>query len=131
MKSNGIGIKRILVVEDEPAICEVCMAVLSKDGFKVDAVANGKLAGDRIKEKEYDLIFMDVRTPVMNGKELYKNIIDNLPEMAKRVIFTTGDIMAGDTEDFIEKSGRSFLPKPFTPEELSAIVKETLKQLEG
>lgn len=66
----------------------------------------------------------------MNGKELYQNIIDDSPESAERVIFTTGDVMTGDTETFISKSGRPFLPKPFTHEELSEIVNDTLSQLE-
>jgi len=67
----------------------------------------------------------------MNGKELYQSIIDNFPEMADRVIFTTGDVMAGDTETFIRESGRPFLPKPYTPEELGKIVNQTLSQLGG
>jgi len=130
MKINDIGAKRILVVEDEPAICEICMTVLSKEGFRVYTVSNNKLAEDKIKEEDYDLILVDVRTPVMNGKELYQNIIDNFSEMANRVIFTTGDVMAGGTETFIRESGKPFLPKPYTPEELSKIVNETLSKLE-
>jgi DNA-binding response OmpR family regulator len=131
MKSTDIGTKRILVVEDEPAICEICITVLSKEGFRVDTVANNKLAEDKIKKEDYDLILVDIKTPVMNGKELYQSIIDNFPEMAGRVIFTTGDVMAESTETFIRKSGRPFLSKPYTPEELSEIVNETLNQLEG
>ena len=131
MKSTDIGTKRILVVEDEPAICEICITVLSKEGFRVDTVANNKLAEDKIKEEDYDLILVDIKTPVMNGKELYQSIIDNLPKMADRVIFTTGDVMAGDTGTFIRESGRPFLPKPYTPEELGKIVNQTLSQLGG
>ena len=67
----------------------------------------------------------------MNGKELYQSIIDNFPEMADRVIFTTGDVMAESTETFIRKSGRPFLPKPYTPEELRETVNQTLNQLGG
>ena len=130
MKITDIGIKRILVVEDEPAIREICLNVLTKEGFRVDTVANNKLAEDRIREEKYDLILMDIKTPVMNGKELYKNIIDNLTEMADRVIITTGDVMTEGTETFIRKSCRPFLPKPFSPEELRKIVNETLTSLE-
>jgi len=131
MKSTDIGTKRILVIEDEPVICEICIKVLNKEGFRVEVVANNKLAEDRIKEEEYSLILVDIKTPIMNGKELYQSIIDNVPEMTDRVIFTTGDVMPGDTETFIRKSGRPFLPKPYTPEELGKIVNETLSQLGG
>jgi len=123
MKSNGVSIKRILVVEDEPAIREICQAVLCNEGFLVDTVTNNKLAEDRIREEEYDLLLVDIKTPVMNGKELYQDIMNCLPEMTDRVIFTTGDVMEEDTELLMKKSGRPFLLKHFTPEELIEIVK--------
>jgi DNA-binding response OmpR family regulator len=46
------------------------------------------------------------------------------------VIFTTGDLMGGDTRSFLEQSGQPFLPKPFTPSELKIMVREILRQLE-
>ena len=120
---TDVDIKRILVIEDEPAICEICLYVLGEEGFRVDTVANNKLAEEKIRKEEYALILMDIKTPVMNGKELYQNIIDNFTEMVDRVIFITGDVMTEGTEAFIEKSGRPFLPKPYTPDELRKIVK--------
>ncbi len=115
MKNSGSAVKQILVVEDEPAICEICLKVLNGEGFEVDIVANCKLAEDKLQEREYDLIYIDIRTPVMNGKELYQHIIDRFPKMANRVIFSTGDVMAGGTQYFLEQAGRPFLLKPFTP----------------
>jgi DNA-binding response OmpR family regulator len=129
MKNPGNGLKRILVVEDEPAICEICLKVLNSEGFKVDVVGNGKLAEGKLKERKYDLIYIDIRTPIMNGKELYQYIVDNMPKMASGVIFTTGDMMARDTQVFIEQTGRPFIPKPFTPGELRNIVRETLRKI--
>jgi len=129
MKNYGSGVKRILVVEDEPAICEICLKVLNGEGFEVDIVGNGKLAEDKLKEREYELIYIDIRTPIMNGKELYQHIVDNIPKMTSRVIFTTGDVTTGDTQAFIERTGRPFMPKPFTPGELRNIVRETLGKI--
>ena len=65
----------------------------------------------------------------MNGIQLYEYITDNHPEMMKRVIFTTGDVISGDTQYFLEKSGQPVLAKPFTPEELIGIVNEALERL--
>jgi CheY-like chemotaxis protein len=81
-------------------------------------------------EKEYDLILIDIRTPVMNGKELYQSIMERHPELVSGVIFTTGDMLAGDTKSFLEQSGRLFLLKPFTPDELKTIVGKALRQIE-
>ena len=122
--------KKILIVEDEPGICEVCRRVLTGEGFAVDCAVNGMVAQDMIEEKQYDFCLIDMRTPKMNGKELYQWLQKKYPQLAGQVIFTTGDVMGGDIESFLEQSGRLFLPKPFTPTELKAIVQEASKQIE-
>jgi len=121
--------KRILVVEDEPAISRVCQQTLSGEGFEVDIAANGSIAEGMLEEKEYDLLLVDIRTPVLNGEELYQFITERHPELAKRVIFTTGDLLGSASEKFIEKSGRLFLPKPFTPDILRTTVKGALRRI--
>ncbi len=127
MKRQDTGTKRILVVEDEPAISDVCRRVLISEGFEVDIAVNGRIAQDMIEEQQYDLCLSDIRTPSMNGKELYQWLKEKRPEIASRVIFTTGDVMDGDIQSFLEQAARPFLPKPFTPDELRATVRETLK----
>ena len=132
MKSpDSISIKIILVVEDEPAITSVCQRVLTNEGFKVDIAVNGKVAQEMVEKKRYTLCLIDIRTPEMNGMELFQWLKDRHPETADRVIFTTGDIMGGETTGFIEQSGMPFLPKPFTPDDLQTIVSNTLKQVEN
>ena len=121
---------RILVVEDEPAICEVCLRVLTSEGFEVDIAVNGDVAQDMLNKKDYALCLIDIRTPVMNGKQLYQIIIEKHPELAKGVIFTTGDVINGYNQRFLELARRPFLPKPFTPDELRTIVRETLTEME-
>ena len=128
MKNSSV--KRILVVEDEPAICDLCKRGLSGEGFQVDIAVNGKVAQGMIADKQYDLFLVDIRTPALNGIELYQWLEEKLPQMASNVIFTSGSIMGGDTMTFVEQSGRPFLPKPFTPDELKAIIRKTLKEVE-
>lgn len=120
---------RILVVEDEPVISRVCSQVLRGEGFEVDIAINGNIAEGMLEKGEYDLILIDIRTPVMNGKQLYQSINDKHPDLTDRVIFTTGDLLGGDTKIFLEQSGRLFLPKPFTPDELKTIVGKALRQI--
>jgi len=130
MKNSGAGVKKILVVEDEPAICNICQRVLTREGFEVDIAVNGRVAQDMIEEKQFSLYLVDIRTPKMNGTELYQWLEKKYPQLTSRVIFTTGSVMGGDTITFVEQTGRPFLPKPFTPNELKAIVQEALKQIE-
>jgi DNA-binding response OmpR family regulator len=118
-----------LVVEDEPVICDLCRRVLTNEGFEIDTAGDGKLALDLLKEKDYELCLIDIRTPVMNGKELYNVIVGKYQKLAKGVIFTTGDTTDDNTRYFLEVGGRPFLPKPFTPDELKTVVRQTLRQI--
>lgn len=129
MKTRESNIKRVLIVEDEPAINAVCRRVLTGEGFEVDIAVHGKVAQDMIEEKQYDLCLIDIRLPAMTGKELHQWLKEKHPQLASRVIFTTGDSMGGDTQIFLEQASRPFLPKPFTPDELKAIVRDALKEV--
>jgi len=123
VQANG---KSILVVEDEPVIAQVCSRTLSAEGFQVEIAVNGQVALDILDKKEYDLCLADIRTPSMNGMELYEHLEKEHPAMAKRIIFSTGDVLSGNTKAFLEKTNRPYLPKPFTPDELRTIVNTAL-----
>jgi DNA-binding response OmpR family regulator len=125
---GNAGTKSILVVEDEPKIGEVCYRVLTSEGFAVDIAVNGSLAQKFLTQKDYDLCVIDIRMPVMDGKELFQVIAKRYPRLAGGVIFSTGDVIDGDTQHFLELTGRPHLSKPFTPHELITIVREALKQ---
>jgi len=122
--------KTILVVEDEPSICQVCNKVFTKAGYQTDIATNAKIAQGILEVREYDLCLIDIRTPTMNGFELYQWLEEHHPAQAERVIFTSGEIYDKDTEESIKISTRQFLPKPFTIEELKAAVEEFFKKME-
>jgi DNA-binding response OmpR family regulator len=115
--------KRVLVVEDEPAIAKVCVRTLTTEGFEVDIAVNGKIAYYWLDKDMYGLCLVDIRTPEMNGMELYRQLQEDCSEMTNRVIFTTGDVINDDVKVFLEETGRPFLAKPFTPEELRSVVR--------
>jgi CheY-like chemotaxis protein len=64
----------------------------------------------------------------MNGIKLYRHLEAEHTELISAVIFTTGDLLSNDAQQFSNEVNRPFLPKPFTPHELIAVVTETLKQ---
>ncbi len=128
MKKPGASAGRVLVVEDEPSISQICLRTLSGEGFEVDAVENGAEAQEKLKAKDYDICLIDIMTPVMDGKRLFRWIGEERPELVTAVIFTTGDSINPDTRIFLERAARPLLPKPFTLEELKTVVRETLSQ---
>jgi DNA-binding response OmpR family regulator len=122
-EGNG---KSVLVIEDEPCIALVCMRTLTMEGFQVDIAINGEIALEMWRKKDYDLCISDIRTPRMNGIELYRQLESECPESVYKFIFTTGDMLSGNVKTFLEETGRPCLPKPFAPENLRAIVKTVL-----
>ena len=120
--------KKILVVEDEPVIAAVVERVLSGMDAEVDIAANGKIAQGMLERKQYDLFLVDIRTPTMNGKELYEWMKQRHPQITGRVVFTTGDLITGDIETFLKQSGCLYLPKPFSPDELKNIVNKAFEE---
>jgi len=120
---------KILSVEDEASIRQVCHRTLTSQGYQVDFAQNGVAAASMLMKADYDLLLVDIKTPVMDGKQLYHYIEERYPQLADRVIFTTGDVISEDTQSFLERTGRPFLLKPFSPDELGALVRENLRRL--
>jgi len=114
---------RVLVVEDEPAISQVCQRSLSREGYTVTVVGDGQAAQTRLSAESFDICLIDIRTPRMSGEELYEWITATKPELIPGIILTTGDVISGDTARFLAAADRPNLPKPFAPTELLAIVK--------
>jgi two-component system NtrC family sensor kinase len=124
-KSEGSR-KRALVVEDEPAIGLLCQRVLSASSFDVDVVSDGIEAKKVAEKKSYDLCISDVRLPGMTGIELYEHWQATKNPIAQRVVFITGDTMNNYIRDFLKKTDRPSVMKPFGPGELMAAVRKAL-----
>jgi excisionase family DNA binding protein len=73
---NGAGHapRKVLVVDDEPAICEMYKRALDRRKFSVDAVGSGPEALQAASQNSYDFIFLDLKMPGMNGVETFKEI---------------------------------------------------------
>jgi CheY-like chemotaxis protein len=123
--------RRVLVVEDEPVISELCRRMLMAEGFDVDIAMNGSIAKKMVDDKSYDLCLSDIRTPAMDGIQLYQYLEQEHPELARRVIFTTGDVMSGSIAQFLEGIKRPFIPKPFTPDELKQVIRDALAEIDS
>ena len=69
---------------------------------------------------------MGVSTMVIPFGEIYESMEREHPEEAKKVIFTSGDVLSGDVGSFVRRTGRPFLPKPFTPDQLRDVIRQAL-----
>ena len=131
MTQDNTHRRRALVVEDEPVISRICRRMFMAEGFDVDIAMNGLIAKKMVDDKSYDLYLMDIRTPGMDGTQLYQYLEQEHPELVRRVIFTTGDVMSGRITQFLEGIKRPFLPKPFTPDELKQVIRDALAEIDS
>ncbi len=119
---------KVLIVDDEPAICNILARILSKKGHQAQTVSNGKAALAMLYEKGYDLLVADLKMSGVSGMDLYKTLKKKRPDMADRTVFITGDTMTEETNEFLASSGRPYLAKPFTPMEFLEIIEHALEE---
>jgi signal transduction histidine kinase len=116
----------VLVVEDEPALAAAVAEALTDAGFRVDRAADGEEALGRVRSRAYDLIVCDLKMPRLDGVAFYRAIAATTPELARRVIFVTGDVVGTDAERFLDESGCRWLAKPFRLGDLLRVAREVL-----
>ena len=117
---------RILIVDDEPSILRGLQYAFERELFEVEVATDGQEAITRALDGHYDLIITDVRMPNMGGRELYERLSREAPDVAARVVFSTGDAVGDNTMAFLERTGRPVLHKPFKLAELRRVLATTL-----
>jgi signal transduction histidine kinase len=118
--------KRILVVDDEKSILDLVERILTQDGHQVDVASRGDEALDYVSEREYDLIITDIRMPGIDGRELYRRVREMNRDLARTMVFITGDTVGVETRQFIQRVSNPVLVKPFKMRELREAVERAL-----
>jgi len=117
---------RILVVDDEQGIREGCKRALSPEGYVVDGAEDGKIGLQKVKKNAYDLLLVDLMMPGISGLELIEKIHLIDPEVILIVI--TGYATIETAVEAMKRGAYDYLPKPFSPEALTAVVKRGLEK---
>lgn len=116
--------EKILVVDDEENVCHSIKKVLSRRGYNVSQALNVEDAVTLIKEMSFDLVITDMMIPGTSGLELLQIIRDHYPEL--EVIMITGYASIESAVKATKLGASAYLPKPFTPDELTKVTEETL-----
>jgi len=112
----------ILVAEDNPSNQKVLVRMLKRMGYRPDAVADGKEVIQSLELRPYDLIFMDVRMPEMDGITATKVIRRLQPNGGPKIIAITAYALEGDREMCLEAGMDDYLSKPVQEKQLAAIL---------
>jgi len=124
----------ILLVEDNYISQRVAKTSLERDGYhNIDIALNGKVAVKMFGEKEYKLVLMDIRMPVMDGLEATEKFREierlNPQRAATYIVAFTAYAVEGDRERFLEAGMDDYIAKPFQPEELIKIIEKYAEKI--
>ena len=117
----------ILVVDDEMTIVDILYQLLKADGHRVDTAMSGSVALRKLTNDHYDVIISDLKMPGMSGQELYKQVASQNSALARRIIFSTGDVVSTETREFLESCGNTYLQKPFEIEMIRQAVMAAMR----
>lgn len=129
--SEQLKLGRVLVVDDGPVNVMLASSVLEKSGYDVDVAASGAEALILGKQKNYNLVLMDIFMPEMDGIETTQKWRELNNANAKvPVIALTANTMELEYEQFLDKGIDGYLTKPYRPNELRELVQRWLEKNE-
>jgi PAS domain S-box-containing protein len=115
---------RILLAEDNASSQKVFLQLLKKLGYKADVVANGIEVLQALERQHYDVVFMDVKMPEMDGLEATRIIRQKWPDNGLKVVAITAYALKGDREKCLAAGMDDYISKPIQMEELGRALRD-------
>lgn len=119
--------KRVLVVDDDNLILIAMRELLGPMEYEVVTALSGAEALKAVSETKFDLLILDIVMPEMDGFQLCEKIRQTDSHKETPIIMLTAKSSDEDRRKGMEVGANLFLPKPFSPERLLAIIAEALK----
>jgi DNA-binding response OmpR family regulator len=117
--------QRLLVVDDEEAICEGCRRIFTRQGFQVEKTSDAREGLNLAEQNDYSAILLDIKMPTMTGIEFLESLRAKKPNVP--VILMTGYPSVPNAIAAIRLGAAGYVTKPFTPEEISQAVRQHLR----
>jgi len=117
----------VLLIEDEPAVMALVRAVLEGHGYAVVPTESGAEALRLLEARNFHGVVSDMRTPGgVDGAQVYAWIAAHRPDLARRLVFITGDIANEETAATLRRTGAPCVEKPFRVRDFLAVVEQTI-----
>jgi len=120
----------VLVVDNEKHVCMCFSDYLPKLGCSVDVAYNTDEAIAKMLHNSYDLLFVDIGVPELNGMELYRRMLKDAPEYARRFVLMSGE-HEPELQQFISKNDVILLLKPFERKDIKDIFCSFNRKIRG
>ncbi|MDD9904798.1 MAG: PAS domain S-box protein, partial [Rhodospirillaceae bacterium] len=108
----------ILIIDDEPDVAIVLSELLAADGHSTTVALSGDEGLRAVQRADFDVIFCDIRMPVMDGPGFYHALAKLRPNLASRLAFVTGDYLNPRARRFLDATGCPTVEKPANPADL-------------
>ena len=118
----------LLIIDDDVSLARAFARLLEREGFVVTMAHSGLEGLVALRQRAFQAILCDLRLPFLEGRLFYKELVDQYPDQAARVLFITGQPPDADTEAFVAETGRPILHKPVEFTDLLAAVRRTTRQ---
>jgi len=123
------GKASILIVDDNISLCKTMSFVLGRKGYAAATAKDGPQAIERVKETPFDMIFMDIKMPLMDGVETYKRIKQITPEAV--VVMMTAYAVEDLIEEALQEGAYGIVYKPLDIERVVTVIEEAREAKEG
>lgn len=117
-------VPKILVVDDEKRIRDGCCKVLAMDGFRVAAAESGTISLEMIEKEYFDVVLLDLMMPTLSGFDVLARVKASHPETT--IIVISGYATVEHSTEAMKKGAFDFIPKPFSPDQLRAVVSKAI-----
>jgi DNA-binding NtrC family response regulator len=118
----------ILIIDDDPGICITLKSILAQKGYEVGIALSGEQAIAMAQEQRYDMTFIDMKLPVLNGLETYLAIREFNPQAVAIMMTAYRQEMAGLVEEALRNQAYTCFYKPLDIENLLRLVEEIQKK---
>ncbi|MCP4690211.1 MAG: response regulator [Desulfobacterales bacterium] len=124
---QGVRGARVLLVEDNEINKQIAREMLEQAGLAVDLADNGREAVDAVRENEYDLVFMDIQMPVLDGWEATRIIRGSERFKALPIVAMTAHAMVSDAAKSLKAGMNAHITKPIDPDKLLTVLLRWIK----
>jgi len=118
----------VLVVDDDPNTCTTFKYVLEAKGYQVGTALSGEEAIEMARESDYDMIFIDMKLPTMNGLQTYLAIREVNPQVVAVMMTAYRREMGDLVEEALKKDAYTCLYKPFDVDQMIKLVGEICRR---
>jgi DNA-binding NtrC family response regulator len=114
------GKRRVLILDDEPIVCERLKPALEKSGFEVETYTDSQTVIDRLVEEKFDVLVTDLKMQGPDGIDVLRFAQEHAP--ATKVIIITGFATVDTAREAMRSGAVDFIPKPFKITQLRDLI---------